>query len=208
MSKKQAEAAPAVKKSDVVSLLEINTSTIEVTVKGTSSYIPHAWSPKAIRMMEEAQQKKAKRGREAKDPDEEYNSCFYRDSKGRYAIPANSFKQAMVSAATGIDDKVNFPKTKIRQCVFVNGDLIPIEHDTEPERRCDPVRVGQGSADLRYRPEFKDWRVKLSITFDEGILSKEQVINLLNRAGFGVGVGEWRPECDGNFGRFAVVPTK
>ena len=36
------------------------------------------------------------------------------------------------------------------------------------------------------------------------VLSVEQIINLFNVAGFGIGVGEWRPEKDGSYGLFHV----
>ena len=42
------------------------------------------------------------------------------------------------------------------------------------------------------------------IDYDEEMMQIDTIINLLNRAGFGVGIGEWRPEKDGQFGRFRV----
>lgn len=62
-----------------------------------------------------------------------------------------------------------------------------------------------GTADIRYRPEFKHWRVKLPIKYNADKISLEQLVNLFNLAGFGVGVGEWRPEKDGQYGMFHVV---
>ena len=39
---------------------------------------------------------------------------------------------------------------------ILGGDLIPIYGD-DPAMREDMVRVGMGTADLRYRGEFKKW---------------------------------------------------
>lgn len=70
--------------------------------------------------------------------------------------------------------------------------------------RQDMVRVGMGTADVRFRGEFTAWATTLSVTYNAKSLSPEQIVNLFNLAGFGVGVGEWRPEKDGSYGRFHV----
>ncbi len=45
-------------------------------------------------------------------------------------------------------------------------------------------------------------------TLNSGAISAEQIANLLNTAGFGVGIGEWRPEKNGSYGRFHVASTE
>ena len=201
---KAAKSAPVESKAQ---LHELDKRLVRLTVKGTTPLIVHAWSEKAVKMMEAVQQQKAKVGREPKNPDAEYEACFYRTEDGRYGVPARAFKKAMVQAATSIDDK-RFAKTKIRQVLFVQGDILPLEIATEPNKRCDTVRLNGKTADLRYRPEFKDWSVTLTIEYNAQAVSLEQVVNLLNLAGFAVGIGEWRPEKDGNNGRFEVVTSK
>ena len=83
---------------------------------------------------------------------------------------------------------------------FVPGELVAIEG--EPSMREDMVRVGMGTADLRYRPEFKSWSISLPIEYNADAITLEQIVNLVNLAGFGVGIGEWRPERDGQYGMF------
>lgn len=188
-----------------VTFRELNIQRARVTVRGISSLIINAWSQKAITQIEEKQQKKDTKGVKApRDPHAEFDACFYRNEDGEYCFPASGFKKAMVSAATSIDDKVNFPKTKIRQAVFVEGDLLPIIYEHEPNMRSDPVRLQGGTATIRYRPEFVKWSVNLDLTYNASVLSLQQLVDLINLAGFAVGVGEWRPEKDGSHGRFEV----
>jgi hypothetical protein len=70
------------------------------------------------------------------------------------------------------------------------------------------VRIAMGTADIRYRGEFKKWMCEITVNFDASMLSAEQVYNLFNRAGFAVGVGERRPEKEGaGYGRFHVATS-
>jgi len=64
------------------------------------------------------------------------------------------------------------------------------------------VRVGLGTADIRIRAEFPAWSTTLDIRYNGNVLSREQIANLFNTAGFAVGVGEWRPQKDGSYGMF------
>ena len=73
--------------------------------------------------------------------------------------------------------------------------------------RKDPVNV-QGNKDLRFRPEFRNWKAELLVKFDADRVTVEQIANLLNHGGQTVGVGEWRPEKNGTFGTFQVGASK
>ena len=98
----------------------------------------------------------------------------------------------------------------LRQCLFMQGVpsadrsqiLTPIEG--EPKIREDMVRVGMGGTDLRYRGEFLDWTAVLDVTFVASALDLNSVLALIDAAGMGVGVGEWRPEKRGQHGTFAL----
>jgi hypothetical protein len=78
----------------------------------------------------------------------------------------------------------------------------------EPRMREDVVRVGMGTADLRYRAEYWPWRAELVINFVPAMLSAESVIAIVDAAGLG-GVGEWRPSKakTGLYGTFEVDPS-
>ena len=86
---------------------------------------------------------------------------------------------------------------------LINGELVKIQ-GANPTPREDMVRVGVGSADLRYRGEFLSWFTEIPIRYNAGVLSDEQIIHLFTIAGFAIGVGEWRPQKDGQNGLFHV----
>ena len=151
----------------------------------------------------------------------------------RFGFPVTGVKQAAISAAYrmgwakdkmslrgaffiepdadvyyGGDLNIDFDKKKIS--VVPNAlrkeQIIEIHSDT-PTMREDMVRVGMGSADIRYRGEFTNWYADLKIKFNaNGQYSLEQIINIINAGGQVCGIGEWRPERDGQYGMFRVVP--
>ena len=100
-------------------------------------------------------------------------------------------------------EKVLVRKALFLVCNDANG-CLPLTFKGKPVMREDHVRVGMGGADLRYRNEFFPWAVTFTVEYDAGLLQVEDIVNLVNRAGFGVGIGESRPEKGGEWGRFRI----
>lgn len=149
----------------------------------------------------------------------------------RFGFPVTAFKQASISAAYrmgwmkdkmsgrgafflksdvdgyyGGDLEVDLDKKKITIVpnAFKPEALVEIYSDT-PVMREDMVRVGMGTADVRYRGQFDNWYADLTVCYDRnGKFSIEQILNMLNAGGFACGVGEWRPEKDGQYGMYHV----
>ncbi len=204
------------KKETAFNLPQLNVQLMEVTLIGDEPLIVHAWSLKAKRMMFEKQTKAATQGREAKDPKADFEASLYRLPDGAMGFPSIAFKSACVTACTSIAD---ITKVAARQAFHVIGEGVDISGafegvkmranlvrlNAEPRMREDMVRVGMGSADLRYRGEFWPWHCKVLVKFNASLLSPSQILNLFNIAGFAVGVGEWRAEKDGQNGLFHVA---
>ena len=185
---------------------QMELGSLKLLVSGKTQLVCQAFSEKAKRTMLGGQTKAPKQGREARDPQADYEACFYYTDDGHYAMPSVAFKKAAIRAATDVGMKM----TDIRRAFFVNDEYVRIYG--EPHMRNhhlsapgDLVRNANGVADLRFRPEWTEWAAVLDIEFNTRVITKEQIINLFNVAGFGVGIGEWRPEKSGGWGRFYVV---
>jgi hypothetical protein len=191
-----------------VVITPIKRQTVIVPIVGTTPLIVHNFSAKSRQMMLDAMQGK-KAPAQKKDPEAEYHDAFYFMNDGESSgFPAIGFKSAIVSAARFYGKDVKM--TELRQFIFVRGEMsqhhqLPlIRIDGEPEMREDTVRVGMGKADLRYRPWYRDWRAALEIQFVSSLIDLNSLVSLIEAAGMGVGIGEWRPEKKGEFGTFAV----
>lgn len=202
--------------SEQIAVEKIAVGKMSVPVIGTTPLIVHNFSEKSKRQMLDAQQGR-KNVKVARDPETEYQAAFYRIARegqpDAYGVPAVAFKQATISAA-------RFYKavkmSELKQALFFRGTLTKadpqqlVEIHGEPEMREDVVRLGGASrsADLRYRPEFREWRATLEIEYVSSLLSQESVLSLVDAAGLGVGVCEWRPEKGGDFGRYQIDPDR
>lgn len=149
----------------------------------------------------------------------------------KFGFPVTAFKQAAISAAY----RMGWTKDKMstRGCFFIEPDassyysgdlevdlakktiniipnvpraeqLVEIHSDT-PLMREDMVRVGMGSADIRYRGEFQNWSCDLKIKYNtNGAYRLDQILNMINAGGTVCGIGEWRPERDGQYGLYHI----
>lgn len=219
------------KQVEVLEIKPIEVKKIRVRIAGDSPLIMHAWSEKAKLMMLEAQMGKAKgKKKEPKSPVEDFIRSMYwlspmptvsadmtEEQKeaafneaiangARFGFPVTAFKQAAISAAY----RMGWAKDKVslRGAFFIDGDaegMVEIHSDT-PIMREDMVRVGMGTADIRYRGEFRNWYADLTISYNtNGSYSLENIMNMINAGGYICGVGEWRPEKDGQYGMFHVT---
>lgn len=192
-----------------VQISRIDAETLLVPIIGTAPLIVHRFSEKAKKQMLDAQQGR-KSPKVARDPEAEYEAAFYRTKDG-YGFPMIAFKSATVGAARFYGKDVRM--TDLRQFLFFKGQLSDADPqplaviEGEPRMREDVVRIGMGSSDLRYRPEFLTWKTQLEITYVKSSLTRESVLSLVDAGGLGVGIGEWRPEKKGDFGTFRIDPT-
>lgn len=210
--------------TEVIEIRPIEIKKVTIRIVGDTPLIMHAWSEKAKRMMLEAQMGVAKgKKKEAKNPVDDFIRSMYWLTQmpedgtmesfeeavangARFGFPVTAFKQAAISAAY----RMGWAKDKMsmRGAFFIDSDengMIEIHSDT-PEMREDMVKVGMGTADIRYRGEFKNWYADLTISYNaNGQYSLENIVNIINAGGYVCGVGEWRPERDGQYGMFHVA---
>lgn len=185
--------------SAVIQIPPIEIKTYVLRIVGDSPLVTHAWSEKAKKEMRDKQMGIPSGAKEPKNPERDYQEAFYRTEDGKPACRTIAFKSAAVDAATQV---ANLTKVFLRGAFHVVGELVEIEG--VPQMREDMVRVGMGTADLRYRPEFLEWAVNLTVRVNSRALTLEQLLHLFNQAGFSSGVGEWRPQKDGQNGLFHV----
>lgn len=187
------------KKNATVAITAPNMVTVELRIKGTAPYVQNNFSAKAramIRATQEAgSQSKSKKKREAKDFQECYEQAKHVSKEGWLGIPAPAFRNSMIDACR----LVGFKMTHAKLSVFVLADGMGtdgtplVKIDGEPHYHEAFVRLATGTVDLRARPMWDEWSAILRVRYDADQFSTTDVVNLLNRAGMQVGIGEGRP---------------
>lgn len=189
-----------------ITLQRIERETISVRLNGTAPLIVHRFDEKSKQMMLEAQQSTTRAKKQPKDPVAQFEASRYLLPDGRHGFPSIAFKLAAVAGAR-LFEGVSMVQAK--SLISTTGEgpdqLVPLIIDGEPIMREDTVRVGMGTADLRYRAQYWPWAVDLLISFAPSQISAESVIALIDAGGGAAGVGEWRPEKGGNNGTFQVA---
>lgn len=191
---------------------------VEVLLRGKpgSLLVVHAFAEKAKQEIRDKQSKKAKEAKAARDPHAEFLAARCLDEQGRECVPITAVKKAIVTAATAFDD---LTKVGLRQAVFVDSatepgaTALPIcDHSgalAVGVMREDAVTIGINTRGLTYRPAYAQWQFAVKIEFNSRIVSLEQLLALVDHAGWGVGICEGRPEKTSalGWGRFERVKS-
>lgn len=140
------------------------------------------------------------------DPLTEYRECIYRnrsDSEPTAVhLPADAFSKAIAAAAL---DLPGASKSQILRLVSISSTQINVFG--VPRMTMDMVRSSDmaKTPDVRTRAIFPEWATSIEVQFVSTLLKEGQIVNLLAAAGMIVGIGDWRPQKGGAYGKFRIV---
>ncbi len=210
------------KKDDGIAIIKpANIVRMTIRVKGTAPLVQNKFSKKQkdkmmADMATKAAEKKSKASRPPRDYDLDFIQCQHKSVAGWNGLPCPAFRAAMIDACR----TTGAVMTRAKMSVFVLPDGFDAEDGTPlvkiiagaPERTDSLVRNDNGGADIRIRAMWREWEAAVSLEFDADMITGESVVNLLDRAGRQVGVGEGRPFSKNSVGQgwgtFQVVTTE
>jgi hypothetical protein len=181
---------------------------VKVEIRGITSLLIH-------RFGEQAEQAGKTRRIEVKnrDPREEATKAAYINAKdGTFYFSAFAIPNAM--SAAGANHKATGTRKTLRftvpSAVRMLTDAVTILNGDGPAKSFEvdsrPVTIPATKGRImRHRPRFDVWGARFDLEIDSDLLSSEMAHQLLNEAGQSIGIGDFRPEKRGPFGRFRVV---
>jgi hypothetical protein len=174
-----------------------------VTIEGTSALLMKKYPTVPIE------------GFDKKEPQEQAELSAYRipGSKELY-IPGVAVQRALVKAATYSKGKGRASLQKVSAaCLMVLPEYIGLGTDKFTLDSRPVVIPATKGRIMRHRPRIDKWRGSFGLEWDETLMSEEQVKKIVEDMGKRVGLLEFRPSCNGPYGRSKIVkwekePTK
>lgn len=183
---------------------------IDVEIRGITPLLIHKFGAEA-----EVGKKTRRVEVNNRDPREEAQKAAYIADDGTFYFSAFSIPNSMGNAgsshkATGSRKSLRFV---VPSAVRMDSDTVTILNGSGPAKNFEvdarPVTIPATKGRvMRYRPRFNEWGAKFLIHIDDELLSPEMAHQLLTEAGQSIGIGDFRPEKRGPFGRFRVTQWK
>lgn len=134
----------------------------------------------------------------------------YIDSEGNYYIPAEHFKQCMIKGAGYVKAKVGAATKSMKGIVagmwMIKEQKLPFRPFDEVDTRSAVNRAVKARI-ITNRPKWNTWETEFTLIIDDDDRSKvtvETISAIIEYGGRYLGVGSYRPEHTGEFGRFRL----
>jgi hypothetical protein len=181
---------------------------IEVTIKGTTPLLMNRFSDAAQQSATNGTRVAAVGDRGT--PREQAETRLYTGHDGNPMIPQPNLFRCIIDAGKFFKagkSKVTTQKSSmIPACVEINGIELQLTSPEPWDVDTRAVRIpSTGGRILCHRPCFNDWSLTFSVSVDTELMSAKMFRDIVDAAGKRVGLGDFRPDCKGPFGKFVVT---
>ena len=206
-------------KTETIEIKRIDVKQVTVKIVGDGDLILNKMNDVSTRQLTDQRKNKAKDLEVPNEWEQIITALHWRDGK-----PTDFSEQGLIDALknnapciTAFGLKKSFGEAVVRNeidkfktkfdpsvNIIAKGNLIPIkftEHYID-EKLMSPVR---GKPVLVRMNRFSGWSAEFTIQFTENVYSLEQIINIINLAGFGLGIGSGRTS---GYGRYHVEEVR
>lgn len=148
-------------------------------------------------------------GQDRGTPLEIAQSKLYIGNGGNPMIPQPNLLRCLVEGGRftkiGKSQVTTAKSSILYACVDVQGAEVPIIHKQPWKVDTRAVRIpSTGGRILAHRPMFDDWALEFIVDLDTSILGEKLLRQIIDDAGKRIGMGDFRPQCKGPYGRFVV----
>lgn len=185
---------------------------IKITIEGTTPLM-------LCRFTDEAQiaattgTRTSMAARDKLEPKEQAEEFLYKDTEGKSVIPQPNMLRCIIDGGkfhkAGKNKVTTLKSSLIPACVSIEEFSIPIVSKKGWEVDARPVRIpATGGRIIRYRPVYYDWKLSFTVSLDDEILGANLLRDIIDDSGKRIGLGAFRPDCKGPFGKFKVTSWK
>ena len=141
--------------------------------------------------------------------EDEAEAATYRLPNGQLFLKSIAFRSALLAGCRGKRLGKLGAASQVAAGVFPVEIECPLYHPTTGKPIHEYVinttrAVVQKNGVMRSRPEIREWACDVAFEVETDFVTVNQVLELFNLGGRVAGVGDWRPEKKGPYGRFNV----
>ena len=203
-------------KTEVIEIKEVRPQNITVHIEGDTDLVLNKMNDVSSRQLIDARKDKAKKIEKPNMWEEIITAMHWRDGKpteftekgladaltnNAPCLTAFGLKKSFGEAVVRLNLDTYSTKFDASVNIIAPGGLVPIkfaEHFVD-EKLMSPKK---GSPVLVHLNRFCGWSADINISYIDSVYSTEQLINIINLAGFGIGIGSGRRSC--GYGRYHV----
>ena len=172
---------------------------IQVSVQGITPLLQH-------RFAEVGADEPSKKRTGAPDWKGEVEVSLYKDKDGKIYQPSEHFEKALKNSAKSfkIAGKRGATYTRL---IGSSVEILPYEliHKIQHYVIDSRAVVIQKARVIRYRPRLDEWELDFTLRILDAQLPISVIKEILDYAGLYVGIGDYRPQLGGKFGKFMVI---
>lgn len=190
-------------------------ATIKIRIEGTTPLLCNKFTDAAA--MAATNGTRSSLSGDKGTPREQAQEKLYIGQDGKFIIPQPNIFRCIIDAGKYFKagrTKVTTQKSSlIPACVDMNEVEYPIFHTDPWEVDTRAVRIpSTGGRILCHRPCFHDWALQFVVQLDTELIGIKLFREILDAAGKRIGLGDFRPDNKGPFGKFVitkwVIPTE
>jgi hypothetical protein len=138
--------------------------------------------------------------------EEQAEIAAYRMENGELFIPGVNVQRALISGAKYSKGKGRSSlATVAAACLLITKEQLPLGcRKYVVDSRAVVVPATKGRI-VRHRPRLDEWSLSFELEYDSDLMSRDQVEMIVRDTGRRVGLGDFRPENKGMFGRFDLI---
>ncbi len=178
----------------------------KVKIVGITPYMQHRMDDKKLEEWEKNRKLIIERDDVSKEDAVRAEFHAYIHDKNFY-LPGEHIKGALINAGAMVKSKVGNARKSMKNIVagmfFVDEEKLPLPQEYEIDKRSVVNQNIKGRV-ISIRPKWPEWSAEFTLSVDNDTITTETVTEIIENAGKYIGIGSFRPQCNGMFGRFEL----
>jgi hypothetical protein len=185
---------------------------IHITIRGVTPLLHNRFTEAAEASVSNAGRRTLNGGKGT--PREQAEPKCYRDHDGRFIIPGPNLFRAIIDAGkfnksgkskltTQKSSMIpSFCSVETLECLLTDHAGVPLKEFEVDSRAV--VIPATGGRIMAHRPRFDEWQTSFVLSLDTDECDEQLMRRIIDDAGGKIGLGDFRPDRKGPFGKFQV----